>query len=89
MVAISPSWYKWMSSLSIRGYFEIKHYNITTLADYNEIKEAVHLQANPGKQFRIAGLVVDAQHRLTKNGKQFGSFTLEDYSGKSGCLDPS
>jgi DNA polymerase-3 subunit alpha len=63
--------------------FEIKHYNITTLADYNEIKEAVQLQANPGKQFRIAGLVVDAQHRVTKNGKQFGSFTLEDYSGKS------
>jgi len=63
--------------------FEIKHYNITRLADYNEIKEAVHLQANPGRQFRIAGLVVDAQHRMTKNGKQFGSFTLEDYSGKS------
>jgi DNA polymerase-3 subunit alpha len=63
--------------------FEIKHYNITTLADYNEVKETVHLQANPGKQYRIAGLVVDAQHRFTKNGKQFGSFTLEDYSGKS------
>lgn len=63
--------------------FEIKHYNITTLVEYNEIKDAVHLQANPGKQFRIAGLVVDAQHRVTKTGKQFGSFTLEDYSGKS------
>jgi DNA polymerase III subunit alpha len=63
--------------------FEIKHYGITTLAEYNEIKEAVHLLPNPGKQFRIAGLVVDAQHRVTKTGKQFGSFTLEDYSGKS------
>jgi DNA polymerase-3 subunit alpha len=43
----------------------------------------VHLLPNPNKQFRIAGLVVDAQHRVTKTGKQFGSFTLEDYSGKS------
>jgi DNA polymerase-3 subunit alpha len=63
--------------------FEIKYYGITTLAEYNEIKDAVHLLPNPARQFRIAGLVVDAQHRVTKTGKQFGSFTLEDYSGKS------
>jgi DNA polymerase-3 subunit alpha len=63
--------------------FEIKHYGITTLAEYNEVKDAVQLLPNPARQFRIAGLVVDAQHRVTKTGKQFGSFTLEDYSGKS------
>ncbi len=63
--------------------FEINHYNIINLADFNEIKEAVTLQANPSKSYRLAGLVVDAQHRVTKTGKQFGSFTLEDYSGKS------
>lgn len=63
--------------------FEIKYYGITTLAEYNEVKDAVHLLANPAKQFRIAGLVVEAQHRTTKTGKQFGSFTLEDYSGKN------
>ncbi|HZG23148.1 MAG TPA: DNA polymerase III subunit alpha, partial [Chitinophagaceae bacterium] len=63
--------------------FEIKYYNITTLSEYNEVKDAVHLLANPSKQFRIAGLIVDVQHRVTKTGKQFGSFTLEDYSGKS------
>jgi len=34
-------------------------------------------------QFRLAGLVVDAQHRLTKAGKNFGILTLEDYSGKA------
>ncbi len=66
--------------------FEIRHYGITTLSEYNEVKEAVQLLPNPGKQFRIAGLVVDAQHRVTKTGKQFGSFTLEDYSGKSEFL---
>ncbi|HTQ29430.1 MAG TPA: DNA polymerase III subunit alpha, partial [Puia sp.] len=66
--------------------FEIKHYGITSLADFNEIKEAVMLQANPNKNFRIAGLVTEAQHRVTKTGKQFGSFILEDYSGKSEFL---
>jgi DNA polymerase III subunit alpha len=63
--------------------FEINHYGILNLAEFNEVKEAVSLQANPGKFFRLAGLVIDAQHRVTKTGKQFGSFTIEDYSGKS------
>jgi DNA polymerase-3 subunit alpha len=63
--------------------FEISHYGIVHLADFNEIKETVTLQSNPGKNYRLAGLVIDAQHRVTKTGKQFGSFTLEDYSGKS------
>jgi len=63
--------------------FEINHYGILKLSEFNDVKEAVSLQANPGKNFRLAGLVIDAQHRLTKTGKQFGSFTIEDYSGKS------
>ncbi|HJU46095.1 MAG TPA: DNA polymerase III subunit alpha, partial [Chitinophagaceae bacterium] len=63
--------------------FEIRHYNITTLAEYNEIKDAAHLQANPGRQLRIAALVIDAQHRVTKTGKNFGVLTLEDYTGKT------
>jgi DNA polymerase III subunit alpha len=63
--------------------FEMRYYNITALADYNEFKAAVNTHANPQKQFRVAGLVVDAQHRLTKTGKNFGILTIEDYSGKS------
>ncbi|MBC7687858.1 MAG: DNA polymerase III subunit alpha [Aquabacterium sp.] len=63
--------------------FEMRHYNITTLADYNEFKAAVNTHANPGKQFRVAGLVVEAQHRLTKTGKNFAILTIEDYSGKT------
>jgi len=63
--------------------FEITHYGITQLGEYNEIKEVVHLQSNPGKTYRLAGLVVEAQHRVSKTGKQFGSFTIEDYTGKS------
>jgi len=63
--------------------FEITHYGITRLGEYNEIKDALGLQANPGKSYRLAGLVVDAQHRVSKTGKQFGSFTIEDYTGKT------
>ncbi len=63
--------------------FEITHYGITQLGEYNEVKDAVNLQANPGKPFRLAGLVVDAQHRVSKTGKQFGTLTIEDYTGKA------
>jgi DNA polymerase-3 subunit alpha len=66
--------------------FEIQHYGITRLNDFNEIKESVNMQANPSKVYRVAGLVTDAQHRVTKTGKQFGSFIMEDYSGKSEFL---
>jgi DNA polymerase III subunit alpha len=63
--------------------FEMKHYGIISLQEYNEVKEAISLQTNPGKQFRLAGLVIDAQHRVSRQGKNFGSLMLEDYSGKS------
>jgi DNA polymerase-3 subunit alpha len=63
--------------------FEIKHYGITRLGEFNEIKDAINLSPNAGRNFRLAGLVVDAQHRLTKTGRQFGSLMIEDYSGKT------
>jgi DNA polymerase-3 subunit alpha len=63
--------------------FEIAYYGITKLGEFNEIKEAINLQSNPGKTYRLAGLVVDAQHRVSRTGKQFGSFFIEDYTGKS------
>jgi DNA polymerase-3 subunit alpha len=63
--------------------FEITHYGITQLGEFNEIKDAVALQSNPGKTIRLAGLVVDAQHRVSKTGKQFGSLIIEDYTGKA------
>ena len=63
--------------------FEITHYGITRMGEFNEVKEAVTLQSNPGKPYRLAGLVVDAQHRVSKTGKQFGSFVIEDYTGKA------
>ena len=62
--------------------FELKHYNITSLADFNDVKNAIGVVPT-SKQFRLAGLVIDAQHRLTKTGKNFGVLHVEDFSGKS------
>ncbi|MBU3713944.1 MAG: DNA polymerase III subunit alpha [Ferruginibacter sp.] len=62
--------------------FEIKHFNFTPLSDFSDIKNAVGIPPTT-KQIRLAGLVIDAQHRLTKNGKNFGVLQLEDFSGKS------
>jgi DNA polymerase-3 subunit alpha len=62
--------------------FELKHYNITPLFDFNEIKNAISVIPT-SKQFRLAGLVIEAQHRLTKTGKNFGILHIEDFSGKS------
>ena len=73
-----------MSGHPLDNYkFEMRHYNITPLVDYTEFKAAVNIHPNPAKSFRLAGLVVDAQHRLTKAGKNFAVLTVEDYSGKA------
>ncbi|MBS1655006.1 MAG: DNA polymerase III subunit alpha, partial [Bacteroidetes bacterium] len=36
--------------------------------------------------FRLIGLVSDAQHKVSRQGNKFGSFTIEDYSGKTEML---
>jgi|GEM_PF-1276701 len=62
--------------------FELQHYHITPIAELLEVKNApVDVQRN--KSFRLAGLVVDAQHRLTKTGKNYGVLVIEDFSGKN------
>ena len=62
--------------------FELKHYNITPLADFLEIKKVI-ATVPTSKALRLAGLVVEAQHRLTKNGKNYGVLFIEDFSGKT------
>jgi len=63
--------------------FEIKHYGISSIQDFNEFKDAILSFPNPFRPVRLAGLVADAQHRISRNGKQFGIFSIEDYSGKT------
>ncbi|MEP6514128.1 MAG: OB-fold nucleic acid binding domain-containing protein, partial [Parafilimonas sp.] len=64
--------------------FELKYYGIMKLIDFNEAKESkTFITANAGKNLRIAGLVINAQHRITKAGKNFASLIIEDFSGKA------
>jgi DNA polymerase-3 subunit alpha len=54
------------------------------LSEFNEVKESATLiSANANRNFRIAGLVIDAQHRVTRTGRNFGALTIEDFSGKT------
>ncbi len=72
-----------MSGHPLDNYsFELNHYNINSLIDYNTIKNNPLLTAK-GTMLRLAGLVTDAQHRLTKTGKKFGILQMEDFSGKA------
>ncbi len=45
--------------------------NLDVLRNINELE---------GKELTFAGILVDVQHRITKNGKGWALFTLEDYS---------
>jgi DNA polymerase-3 subunit alpha len=63
--------------------FEMKHYGVTPIADFNEFREAIKMHPNPGRPFRIIGLVADAQHRIARSGNKYGNFVIEDYSGKT------
>ena len=64
--------------------FELQHYNILNVENFVEIKDSNTLsQASLLKPLRLAGLVVDAQHRVTKTGRNFGILGFEDFSGKA------
>jgi DNA polymerase-3 subunit alpha len=63
--------------------FEMKHYGISTILEFNEFKEAVTLHPNPNRIFRMIGLVADAQHKISRQGNKYGTFVIEDYSGKT------
>jgi len=62
--------------------FEIKHYGIIPVQEFNEIKESALLAAG-GKTYRLLALVSTANHRISRQGNKFGSFVIEDYSGKT------
>ena len=65
--------------------FEMKHYGINTIAEYNEVKESNQLN-NAGRSFKLLCLVAGANHRISKQGNKFGAFTVEDYSGKTDIM---
>ena len=63
--------------------FEMRHYGITPVADFNEFREAIRMHPNPNRMFRILGLVAEAQHKIARSGNKYGNFVIEDYSGKT------
>ncbi len=70
--------------------FEIEHFchnPVSDLALINKVKaaevdEETLLEFNriKNKELVIGGIIASASHRLTKNGKPFASFIIEDYS---------
>jgi len=66
--------------------FQLKYYKFDTITEFNEFKAAIALYPNPTRQFRIAGLVTDGQHRISKRGNKFGVMHLEDYTEKMELL---
>ena len=67
--------------------FEMRHYQFTPINAFNEVKDNLALYPNNlGRQFKLAGLITDVQHRVTKTGKNFGSFIIEDFAGKTDFL---
>jgi DNA polymerase-3 subunit alpha len=64
--------------------FEMRHYLFTRIIEFNEVKDNLVVQPNQlGRNFKLAGLVTDVQHRITKTGKNFGSFVIEDLTSKT------
>ncbi|MBI3501135.1 MAG: DNA polymerase III subunit alpha [Bacteroidetes bacterium] len=45
----------------------------------NKLSELRDMEKHKGKEFFFGGMISDVQHRLSKNNKPFGNFTLEDY----------
>ncbi|HEU4471130.1 MAG TPA: DNA polymerase III subunit alpha [Flavisolibacter sp.] len=62
--------------------FEIKNYGITSVQEFNEVKDS-QLLSSAGKTYKLLCLVSVANHRISRQGNKFGSFVLEDYSGKT------
>jgi len=62
--------------------FEMQHYGISPIQDFNEVKDNQALAAS-GKTFKLLCLVTGCNHRISRQGNKFGSFVLEDYSGKT------
>lgn len=62
--------------------FEMIHYGISTICDYQHHLAEVSRLPQPARAFRLAGLVTGAQHRISRNATRYGVLTLEDFTGK-------
>lgn len=79
----------YMSGHPLDNYkFELKHYKILPIADFNDIKKSNTLAtAKLNTTIRIAGIVNMVKHKVTKFGKKYANFSIEDLHCKSEILD--
>jgi DNA polymerase III subunit alpha len=54
---------------------EMQNFCTNTLSDLGSIEKL------KGKEIAVAGIVTEVNHRVSKTGKPFGTFTIEDYDG--------
>ncbi|MEM7550032.1 MAG: DNA polymerase III subunit alpha [Bacteroidota bacterium] len=54
--------------------FEVRHFCNTNLSELKDLQKV-----STKKSIKIGGIVSDFNHRISKNGKPFGTITLEDY----------
>ncbi len=63
--------------------FEFQHCHFTPIADIKKHPEYLNqINATSSTTFKSAGLIINAQHRVSKQGKKFGMITVEDYNDK-------
>lgn len=55
--------------------FELEKFCNVDVAHLNDPEDLI------SRELRVGGIVTAVEHRTTRNGKPFGKFTLEDYSG--------
>ncbi|SHM86049.1 DNA polymerase III, alpha subunit [Chitinophaga jiangningensis] len=67
--------------------FEMKHYQMNTVQELVEYQADISTPGSTGgrareKNFRLPVFITNAQERISRNNRQFGIMTIEDYTGK-------
>ncbi|GAA0559492.1 DNA polymerase III subunit alpha [Chitinophaga japonensis] len=66
--------------------FESRYYNMNTVQELVEYQAEITAPGGGGRgrerNFRLAVYVTNAQERISRNNRQFGIMTIEDYTGK-------
>ncbi|MEJ7911678.1 MAG: DNA polymerase III subunit alpha [Chitinophagaceae bacterium] len=62
--------------------FEFRHFGTTNIQDFAEVKES-QILASAAKTVKLLCLVSLANQRISRQGNKFGSYVVEDYSGKT------
>jgi DNA polymerase-3 subunit alpha len=67
--------------------FELKHYHMNSVQELLEYQTEISTPGSTGgrareRNFRLAVYITNAMERVSRNNRQFGVMTIEDYSGK-------